>query len=152
MSPMLNRVLKALLPPLVLGVALAAAYVMYLNRPPVETQTPVVAAPAVRVQQVAFESVDLTVSSQGTVQPRTSSQLVPEIAGTVINVSPAFAVGGFFEEGTSCCRSTPTTISRPSSPRSRSSRRRGSGSPPRRPRRRSPGANGRRSARGAPPP
>ena len=99
MSPMLNRVLKALLPPLVLGVALAAAYVMYLNRPPVETQTPVVAAPAVRVQPVAFESVDLTVSSQGTVQPRTSSQLVPEIAGTVISVSPAFAVGGFFEEG-----------------------------------------------------
>ena len=99
MSPMLNRVLKALLPPLVLGIALAAAYVMYLNRPPVETQTPVVAAPAVRVQPVAFESVDLTVSSQGTVQPRTSSQLVPEIAGTVISVSPAFAVGGFFEEG-----------------------------------------------------
>ena len=99
MSPMLNRVLKALLPPLVLGVALAAAYVMYLNRPPVETQTPVVAAPAVRVQPVAFESVNLTVSSQGTVQPRTSSQLVPEIAGTVISVSPAFAVGGFFEEG-----------------------------------------------------
>ena len=99
MSPMLNRLLKALLPPLVLGVALAVAYVMYLNRPPVETQTPVVAAPAVRVQQVVFESVDLTVSSQGTVQPRTSSQLVPEIAGTVLSVSPAFAVGGFFEEG-----------------------------------------------------
>ena len=72
---------------------------MYLNRPPVETQIPVVAPPAVRVQRVAFQSVDLTVSSQGTVQPRTASQLVPEIAGTVINVSPAFAVGGFFEEG-----------------------------------------------------
>ena len=99
MSPMLNRILKALLPPLVVGVALAGAYVMWLNRPAVETQTPVVAPPAVRVQRVAFESVDLTVTSQGTVQPRTASQLVPEIAGTVINVSPAFAVGGFFEEG-----------------------------------------------------
>ena len=99
MSPILNRILKALLPPVVLGVAVAGAYVMYLNRPPVETQIPVVAPPAVRVQRVAFQSVDLTVSSQGTVQPRTASQLVPEIAGTVINVSPAFAVGGFFEEG-----------------------------------------------------
>ena len=99
MSPMLNRLLKALLPPLVLGIALTGAYVMWLNRPPVETQTPVVAPPSVRVQRVAFESVDLTVTSQGTVQPRTASQLVPEIAGTVINVSPAFAVGGFFEEG-----------------------------------------------------
>ena len=99
MSAMLTRLLKALLPFLVLGVALAGAYVMYLNRPPVETQTPVVTPPAVRVQTIAFESVDLTVSSQGTVQPRTASQLVPEIAGTVIEVSPAFAVGGFFEEG-----------------------------------------------------
>ena len=99
MSPMLNRLLRALLPPLVVGIALAGAYVMYLNRPPVETQNPVVAPPSVRVQRVAFESVDLTVTSQGTVQPRTASQLVPEIAGTVINVSPAFAVGGFFEEG-----------------------------------------------------
>ncbi len=99
MSPMLTRLLKALLPILVLGVALAAAFVMWANRPPVETLTPVVTPPAVRVQTVAFESVDLTVSSQGTVQPRTSSQLVPEIAGTVIAVSPAFAVGGFFEEG-----------------------------------------------------
>ncbi len=99
MSPMLNRLLKALLPPLVLGIALTGAYVMWINRPPVETQTPIVAPPSVRVQRVAFESVDLTVTSQGTVQPRTASQLVPEIAGTVINVSPAFAVGGFFEEG-----------------------------------------------------
>ena len=99
MSPMLNRILKALLPPVVLGVAAMGAYVMYLNRPPVETQTPVVSPPAVRVQRVAFESVDLAVSSQGSVQPRTASQLVPEISGTVINVSPTFAVGGFFEEG-----------------------------------------------------
>ena len=99
MSPMLTRMLKALLPLLVLGVALAAAFVMWANRPPVETLTPVVTPPAVRVQTVAFESVALTVASQGTVQPRTASQLVPEIAGTVIEVSPAFAVGGFFEEG-----------------------------------------------------
>ncbi len=99
MSPTLDRILKAFLPLLVVGIALAGAYVMWINRPPVETRTPVVTPPAVRVQQVAFESVDLTVSSQGTVQPRTTSQLVPEIAGTVIEVSPAFAVGGFFEEG-----------------------------------------------------
>ncbi len=99
MSPMLNRLLKAVLPLLVLGVAGAGAYVMYRNRPPVETQAPVVTPPAVRVQRVAFESVDLTVTSQGTVQPRTASQIVPEIAGAVISVSPAFAVGGFFEEG-----------------------------------------------------
>ena len=82
-----------------MGGAGGAAYLMYLNRPPVETQVPVVEPPSVRIQRVTFESVPLTVSSQGTVQPRTSSQLVPEISGPVIEVAQSFAVGGFFEAG-----------------------------------------------------
>ena len=99
MSRILIRLLKIVLPLLVLGGAIAVAYVMYLNRPPVETRTPVVEPPSVRVQQVEFATVDLTVSSQGTVQPRTQSQLVAEISGSVLEVSPSFAVGGFFEAG-----------------------------------------------------
>ena len=93
------RIAKALLPVLVLGLASLGAYTMYLNRPQVETQPPVATPPSVRVQQVAFETVQLTVSSQGTVQPRTTSQLVPEISGPIIEVSSSFAVGGFFEAG-----------------------------------------------------
>ncbi len=99
MSQVFIRPLKVLLPLVVLAGAVGAAYVMYINRPPVETRTPVIEPPSVRVQRVEMSSVDLTVSSQGTVQPRTSSQLVPEISGSVIEVSPSFAVGGFFEEG-----------------------------------------------------
>ena len=94
-----TQLLKGLLPVLVLGVAVGAAYVMYINRPRVETRPPVIAPPSVRVQTVAFDQIDLTVNSQGTVQPRTSSQLVPEISGPIIEVSPSFAVGGFFEAG-----------------------------------------------------
>ncbi|MBM63320.1 MAG: hypothetical protein CL484_10265 [Acidobacteria bacterium] len=94
-----TRIAKTLLPVLVLGLASFGAYTMYLNRPPVETQPPVVIPPSVRVQQVSFETVQLTVSSQGTVQPRTTSQLVPEISGPIIEVSSSFAVGGFFEAG-----------------------------------------------------
>ena len=102
-----TQLLKGLLPVLVLGVAVGAAYVMYINRPPVETRPPVIEPPSVRVQTVAFDRIDLTVNSQGTVQPRTSSQLVPEISGPIIEVSPSFAVGGFFEAGDVLLRSDP---------------------------------------------
>ena len=93
------QVLKVLLPLVVVAGAGLAAYAMFLSRPPVEIQTPAIVPPSVRVQRVTFDAVTLTVSSQGTVQPRTSSLLVPEISGPVIEVAPSFAVGGFFEAG-----------------------------------------------------
>ncbi|MEO2197748.1 MAG: efflux transporter periplasmic adaptor subunit, partial [bacterium] len=99
MSRLPIRLLKVLLPLVVVTGAGLAAYAMFLSRPPVVTQAPVIEPPSVRVQRVTFDTVTLTVSSQGTVQPRTSSQLVPEISGPVIEVAPSFAVGGFFEAG-----------------------------------------------------
>lgn len=39
------------------------------------------------------------VASQGTVQPRTRSTLMPEVAGMIIEVSPSFRPGGFFKKG-----------------------------------------------------
>jgi RND family efflux transporter MFP subunit len=99
MSRLPIRILRFLLPLVVLGGAGLGAYVMYLNRPAVETQAPPFEPPSVRVQPVEFETINLTVSSQGTVQPRTSSQLVPEITGPITEVAESFVVGGFFEAG-----------------------------------------------------
>ena len=91
--------LKLLLPIVVLAGAGFAAYTMIINRPQVVTQPPVIAPPGVRVHEVALEPVQVSVSSQGTVRPRTESQLVPEISGRVTWVAPSFAEGGFFEAG-----------------------------------------------------
>lgn len=41
----------------------------------------------------------VVIESQGTVRARTSSSLIPEVAGRVMQLSPAFRVGGFFEKG-----------------------------------------------------
>ena len=95
----LARTLRFLLPLIILAAAGAGAVTMILTRPPVETLTPVVEPPGVRVHEVTLEDVPLTVTSQGTVRPRTESQLVPEIAGRVTWVAPSFAEGGFFEAG-----------------------------------------------------
>ena len=44
-------------------------------------------------------SMNLTVSSQGTVRPRTETSLVAEVSGKIVSVSIDFVAGGFFREG-----------------------------------------------------
>jgi RND family efflux transporter MFP subunit len=93
------RILQGVLPLVLLGLAGLAAMTMIRNRPAVETQAPQIAPPGVRVHTVELEDLDLTVVSEGTVRPRTESELVPEISGRVTSIAPSFAEGGFFEEG-----------------------------------------------------
>ena len=45
------------------------------------------------------ETYQVFVKTQGTVRPRTTSVIIPEVSGRVIFVSPSFREGGYFEEG-----------------------------------------------------
>lgn len=72
---------------------------MVLSREQPETRIPDAPLPLVRSHVVRLQDLTLTVASQGTVVPRTQSSLVPEVAGRVIEVSPSFNAGGFFEAG-----------------------------------------------------
>jgi RND family efflux transporter MFP subunit len=56
---------------------------------------------ALAVQAIRAEarSLNLSVSSQGSVAPRTQTTLVAEVSGQVVNVSPNFIAGGFFRKG-----------------------------------------------------
>jgi multidrug efflux system membrane fusion protein len=93
------RILKVLSPLLVLGVAGFVAMTIVRNRPEVEMQAPVITPPGVRATVVTLETVRMSVAGQGTVRPRTETQLVPEISGRVTRVASSFVTGGFFEEG-----------------------------------------------------
>lgn len=94
MSP---RTRKILLPfgILVLG-ALGVALQLSLRSTPEET-TPEVLAPLVHVTSAAPVPYTFTVKAQGTVVPRTESELVPQVSGEVVWISPALVSGGFFE-------------------------------------------------------
>lgn len=92
-----TRLLQILLPLGILALAGFATMTMINSRPPVETQSPRISPPGVRVHVVRLEDTELSVLSEGTVQPRTESQLVPEIAGRITSIAPSFAEGGFFE-------------------------------------------------------
>ncbi len=93
----MKRLMMTALPVAILVFGVAGALAIVESRPEPARSVPEVVVPLVRVQEVRFEDVLLTVTSQGTVSPRTESVLVPEVAGRVIRVSPAFAAGGFFE-------------------------------------------------------
>ncbi|MCP3977898.1 MAG: efflux RND transporter periplasmic adaptor subunit [bacterium] len=95
----MKRLLATLLPILLIVVAVLIAGAMINARPAPDTRIPDIPLPMVRVQAVELQDLQLTVKSQGTVRPRTESMLVPEVSGRVIEVSPSFESGGFFEEG-----------------------------------------------------
>jgi len=89
---------KVILPLAAIAVAALVMLVMIRAKPEPETRIPEAVFPLVRVMAVQLQDMTLTVHSQGTVSPRTESVLLPEVAGRVIEVSPSFVPGGFFEK------------------------------------------------------
>jgi RND family efflux transporter MFP subunit len=89
--------LRTLAPPLVLLVAALGTWWLGHGRAAPEAEPTPPAAPLVRVLDVAPGPLRLTVRAHGTVEPRTESDLVPEVSGRVTWLSPALVAGGFFE-------------------------------------------------------
>lgn len=90
---------KLLLPVAVLAVGVLGFVVLVETAPEVPVTAPERPAPLVRVIDAVPASVRLRVTTHGTVMPRTESELVPEVSGPIVETSPAFVSGGFFEEG-----------------------------------------------------
>jgi len=95
----MSRILKVLLPLVVLATGALAAKLLIDSRAEPETRIPDALPPLVNVLPVMLKDVELTVTSQGTVSPRTESELVPEVSGRVTEISPSLISGGFFEAG-----------------------------------------------------
>ncbi len=91
-------ILQVLLPIVILAAAAALALTMIEARAEPETQPVEVTAPLVQVMEVKPTGRRLTVNAEGTVFPRTETDLVPEVSGRVVWVSPSLASGGFFEK------------------------------------------------------
>ena len=89
---------KFVLPFVVVFVALLGAAALLATAPRVATTTPDRILPTVRVIRAEPGVVRLRVRSQGTVAPRTESELIPEVSGPVVWISPALVSGGFFEQ------------------------------------------------------
>lgn len=88
---------KLLLPIGILGAGVVGSVLIAVMRPTVEPGRPEVTAPLVRVEIATPSTVNFIVRAHGTVAPRTESDLIPQVTGPVVWVSPALASGGFFE-------------------------------------------------------
>lgn len=96
---MTSRVLKLVLPPVVLVAGLAAAALLASSRSaPPRVEQPVF-GPLVEVVEVVARAVAVEVTGHGQVGAQTTITLVPEVAGRVLGVSPSLVAGGFFDAG-----------------------------------------------------
>lgn len=91
--------MKWILPILVLVAGFAAAGLLIATGPDVQPRASQVVAPLVRVAIADPKTRQFTVETHGSVVPRTESELVPEVDGTVIEMSPQLVSGGFFAKG-----------------------------------------------------
>lgn len=83
----------------VLGIALALGALLMLTRPVLQPQASERAAIAVRVETARPRDIPLEVHSQGSVQPRAETSLVPEVPGRVVWISPELHPGGHILDG-----------------------------------------------------
>jgi RND family efflux transporter MFP subunit len=89
---------KSVLPILVVLLGVVAATGLLRVRPMVATHRAARPLPLVRAMAVQLQDVQLRVEAQGSITPRTESDLVAEVAGRITWVSPNLAAGGFFEK------------------------------------------------------
>lgn len=95
---------KVLYPILVLAAGLGLALTIAVNEPVLEPEPYEALAPTVRVTRASAGDEYLRITSQGTVQPRSQSELIPEVNGRVVWISPALIGGGSFQHGDALLR------------------------------------------------
>jgi len=90
---------KIVLPLLILAVGLGGMTVMVKKRKaPVKKETPF---QGILVETVGVKRGDhqLRIEATGTVQARRQTDIVPQVSGKVVTISPKLVAGGFFREG-----------------------------------------------------
>lgn len=97
-TAIMKRFLQIFLPFAFVGLAsLLFWYFMHTAEPP-RKRPNFSTTPEVVVRSLEKEQYPIVLESQGTVQARTTSTLIPEIRGRVIAVYPTFREGAFFEK------------------------------------------------------
>ena len=90
---------KVVLPILIVFAGFGLAAFLIATGPSLTPQPAATVAPLIRAVEVKSETIQLSTHTHGTVVPRTESDLIPEVDGRVIEVSPTLVSGGFFRRG-----------------------------------------------------
>jgi multidrug efflux pump subunit AcrA (membrane-fusion protein) len=90
---------STMLPVKILGAAALVVLVLFFARRTPEDRVLQDTAPLVRVTLAEPTPYQFSVTAHGSVSPRTESDLIPQVSGEVLWISPSLAGGGFFESG-----------------------------------------------------
>lgn len=96
---MLTKTQQIIAATAVLGCAIIVTVLLVQNRPVSESTPPPPTSLLVDVAVAVPQTVNVELHSRGTVMPATQTQLISEVAGTVVGVSEKFHTGGLFEAG-----------------------------------------------------
>ncbi len=88
-----------IIPLVIVVVFLFGAVTLMATAPVLEPAAQKPIPTTVRIREVHPEAVQLKVHSQGTVMPSTETQLIPEVSGRVVWMSPKLVAGGYFTQG-----------------------------------------------------
>jgi len=84
--------------------ALLIVVVLVATKPKAERQQPATPVPMVTIHTVSADLTPVAVTGWGTVEPKRSIDLVPQVGGRVLDVSDKLLAGAFFNEGETLLR------------------------------------------------
>jgi len=96
---LLLRLIKYLLPILVIIAALGLIASAYIFKPVPEKKATAQILPVVEVIEASSQPITLEAKSQGIVESRTETLLVAEVTGRIQSISNSFFAGGYFKKG-----------------------------------------------------
>lgn len=92
------KFLRVVLPLLILGGCAWGGWWLYTSRPAPKVSVTEPVLVKVQGRILKKSTFPVQVRSQGTVMPRTQSTLLPEVSAKIVEVSPSFRAGAFFEK------------------------------------------------------
>ncbi|MAR93095.1 MAG: hypothetical protein CML06_19790 [Pseudomonadales bacterium] len=103
----MTKTFKIVLPILAIALGAIVSVALFMARPEAQHQPLDIKPPLVTVTEVQAKSASIPVLTRGTVTPGTEIQLISEVSGQVLELSPNFANGGFFRKGEELIRIDP---------------------------------------------
>ena len=83
----------------VIGLGVVGFLVLTANKPQLKRTKPPVPVPIVRVAKIKTGPQAVTIRGEGTVRPLREIELVPQVGGKIVYVSPVMVDGGEFKKG-----------------------------------------------------
>jgi len=99
---------QIILPFVILAIAILLLVAFISMKKPPEVKEEVENTPIVSVETVVVAPMNLNVASYGVVKPKYETEMVAQVSGKIVELSPLFVAGGFVKEGQLLARIDPS--------------------------------------------